>query len=286
MSDIDKSPLSEEMKIESPSRRDTLRYIASGITVAGLGTTNVNASAQESPFGGWFTKGAKGGATNNYQGNVVDKRNQQTVTVEVGAQGNGGTFAFAPPALQISPGTKVTFKWVSNTHNIVVESQPDGASWNGHTAIENKGFTYTHTFSTEGIYKYYCRPHLPLGMKGAIVVGSPSGFGTQPPKETVPQTTEGPFYLRVLFMLGILGAMLLPIISEFYQPWKRETPPEKRVEDVEESPVEEPMSTISHDDYDPVGTAALIAIYFLILVGMWLFMYFIEFLGNGPTVIG
>lgn len=43
---------------------------------------------------------------------------------------------------------------------------------------------------------------------------------------------------------------------------------------------------IGHDDFDPVGTAALIAIYFAILVGMWIFMYFVEFLGNGPTVIG
>lgn len=43
---------------------------------------------------------------------------------------------------------------------------------------------------------------------------------------------------------------------------------------------------IGHDEFDPVGTLALVAIYFAILVGMWLFMYFVEFLGNGPTVIG
>ncbi|ELY71539.1 hypothetical protein [Natrinema versiforme] len=43
---------------------------------------------------------------------------------------------------------------------------------------------------------------------------------------------------------------------------------------------------IGHDEYDPVGTAILIGIYFLILVLLWLFMYFVEFLGNGPTVVG
>jgi hypothetical protein len=43
---------------------------------------------------------------------------------------------------------------------------------------------------------------------------------------------------------------------------------------------------IGHEEYNPVGTAVLIAIYFLILVGMWIFTYFIEFLGRGPTVIG
>ncbi|RZV12383.1 hypothetical protein [Natrinema hispanicum] len=43
---------------------------------------------------------------------------------------------------------------------------------------------------------------------------------------------------------------------------------------------------LDHDEYDPIGTAILVGIYFLILVALWIFMYFIEFLGNGPTVTG
>lgn len=43
---------------------------------------------------------------------------------------------------------------------------------------------------------------------------------------------------------------------------------------------------IGHDEYDPIGTLALIGLYFLILAFMWVFMYFVEFLGNEPTVIG
>ena len=43
---------------------------------------------------------------------------------------------------------------------------------------------------------------------------------------------------------------------------------------------------IGHDEFNPRGTLALITIYFLILVGLWVFMYFIEFLGRGPTVVG
>ncbi|QCS43825.1 hypothetical protein [Natrinema versiforme] len=46
------------------------------------------------------------------------------------------------------------------------------------------------------------------------------------------------------------------------------------------------IRTIGHDEFDPIGTAILIALYFLILVLLWLFMYFVEFLGNGPTVVG
>lgn len=43
---------------------------------------------------------------------------------------------------------------------------------------------------------------------------------------------------------------------------------------------------IGHDEYDPVGTLALIGLYFLILVVLWTFMYFVEFLGGDLTVVG
>lgn len=43
---------------------------------------------------------------------------------------------------------------------------------------------------------------------------------------------------------------------------------------------------IGHDEFDPVGTLTLLAMYFLVLVGMWIFTYFVEFAGRGPTVIG
>jgi len=40
------------------------------------------------------------------------------------------------------------------------------------------------------------------------------------------------------------------------------------------------------DGFDPIGTLALIAAYLAILVVMWVVMYFVEFAGNGPTVVG
>ena len=43
---------------------------------------------------------------------------------------------------------------------------------------------------------------------------------------------------------------------------------------------------IGHDEFDPIGTLTLIGLYFLILISMWFFMYFVEFLGNDPTVVG
>ena len=48
----------------------------------------------------------------------------------------------------------------------------------------------------------------------------------------------------------------------------------------------EPERTIEHDEFDPTGTAGLIIVYFVIIALLWVFMYFVEFLGNGPTIIG
>ncbi len=49
---------------------------------------------------------------------------------------------------------------------------------------------------------------------------------------------------------------------------------------------EREIREIGHDEFDPIGTLTLIAIYFAILTIMWFFMYFVEFAEHGPTVIG
>ncbi len=144
-----------------------------------VGATGVAAASQVSgvaaaqsggpDYGGWFDD------VGNFEG-TVDMTGNSSVTVDVGAEGNGGTFAFEPAAVRVDPGTTVTFSWSSATHNVLVESQPSGASWQGHSAIENEGFEFEHTFESEGITKYYCEPHLSLGMKGAVVVGGSGGI--------------------------------------------------------------------------------------------------------------
>ena len=103
-------------------------------------------------------------------GEYSDMRGISDVTVEVGAGSN--SVAFAPTKTWIDPGTTVTFEWVSNGHNVEPNSQPENAGWEGASeSIEDEGFTYSHTFETGGMYTYYCRPHEPLGMVGAIAVG-------------------------------------------------------------------------------------------------------------------
>ena len=87
--------------------------------------------------------------------------------------GPGGDLVFSPGTdepLQILPGTTVEFVWESDNHNIVVDSQPEDAGWEGYEEIENTDFTHEHTFETLGTYEYYCQPHQTAGMVGTIEV--------------------------------------------------------------------------------------------------------------------
>ncbi|AUV81124.1 halocyanin domain-containing protein [Salinigranum rubrum] len=235
----------------------------------------------EAEYGDWFAD------VDNFDGTTENLTGEESVEVEVGAQGNGGTFAFAPPAVRVSPGTTVTFNWTSNTHNVLVEQQPDGGGWEGHAPIENTGFTYEHTFETPGVYTYYCEPHLSLGMKGAVVVGAAPGGGAEGEGEAsagairLLQITQG--LLSVVF-LAILGVVAYVAINQNRYPTAEPDVPDR--EPVAEAAFEEPQVELEHDDFDPVGTFTVILGYFAILVLMWVFMYFVEFLGNGPTVVG
>lgn len=42
---------------------------------------------------------------------------------------------------------------------------------------------------------------------------------------------------------------------------------------------------ITIEEYQPRGTLTLTLLYFLIVVLMWIFMYFVEFGGNAPSII-
>lgn len=101
--------------------------------------------------------------TDNYDG-VVDRTGEDSVTVEVGARGNNGANAFAPAAIEIAPGTTVTWDWVDGYHNVVAT----GDQFNSGDAEQNA--TFEHTFDTVGTVYYYCEPHRSMGMKGAVIV--------------------------------------------------------------------------------------------------------------------
>ncbi|GCF12612.1 hypothetical protein Harman_05470 [Haloarcula mannanilytica] len=109
------------------------------------------------------------GDSSNFDGAMVVMTDQDEVTVAVGAEGNGGAFAFDPPAVQVSTGTTVVWEWTGEGagHNVV--SEGDGPLDSG-SAVSEEGTTYEYTFEETGTYLYNCVPHVALGMKGAVVV--------------------------------------------------------------------------------------------------------------------
>ncbi|WP_188884280.1 halocyanin domain-containing protein [Halarchaeum grantii] len=241
-------------------------------------------------WGDWFTDSGRGGAVGNYDGSTVDKTGQDSVTVEVGAQGNGGTYAYSPPALKISPGTEVTFEWTSNTHDIQIESAPSGSSWEGVDSIKNEGYTHSHTFETSGTYRYYCTPHLSMGMKGGIFVTGSAGGGGGGGGGLVPDLNWG----NVAWMAGPSAVAVPAIVAYLLWDYGRAGAFDdlfERGESAEppattEAPPATPEREIDHDEYDPWGTALLLAVYFVIISVAWALMYFVEFLGTGPHIFG
>ena len=144
------------------SRRRLLRTgtgAAAGLAAAGATGT---AGAQGSAYEGYLEdEGTWGGET-------VDATGMEQVTVRVGAQGNGGNYAFDPPAMEVEPGTTIIWEWTGEGggHNVVSEADEFESELTGE-----EGFTFEYTFEEEGIHKYYCNPHKGEGMKGAVVVG-------------------------------------------------------------------------------------------------------------------
>ncbi|MEF8774137.1 MAG: halocyanin domain-containing protein, partial [Halobacteriales archaeon] len=112
-------------------------------------------------FGGWL---------DGVDGGYEDRRGTDEVTVQVGAEGNQGTNAFAPAGIWVSPGTTVKWEWTGDgSHNVVTEEGP--ADLDSGDAISDAGVNYEHTFEEAGITAYFCEPHKSLGMKGAVAVG-------------------------------------------------------------------------------------------------------------------
>ena len=182
---------------------------AAGATAAG---TSV-AAAQE-------TTTAPAGNETGGGGNETATGNESTGGGAAGGGGGSATvdlvdFAFEPGTeapLYITPGTTVNFVWVTSTHNIVVDSQPEGANWEGHQPIEDAGFEYEHTFTELGEYTYHCQPHLANGMEGTIVVNetgaAPAGGGGG---EVDPEHMGVPFqahWVGTATLLGIFAALV------------------------------------------------------------------------------
>ena len=96
---------------------------------------------------------------------------------------NIGT-TFSPASLTIEAGDNVTFK-LDNIHNAVEVSQ---ATWNANgTTVLGGGFSVpfgggglSPSQLSAGTHWYVCTPHATSGMKGVIIVGTPTDIEKNP----------------------------------------------------------------------------------------------------------
>ena len=270
----------------------TFRYVCTphqslgmkGAVVVGSGG---GGGVSEPDYGGWFD------GVSNYD-ETVDERGSSEVTVDVGVDNGGQPYGFGPAAVRIDPGTTVVWEWTGRggSHNVVAE---DGSFESDLSSEE--GHTFSHTFEEEGVYRYVCTPHQSLGMKGAIVVGNVSGgggggdTGTEGEGEAgggslLPMPSDFVGWLAVLMGGGGGLAVTMVLGAESYSAYREHSNAEQAYvgEQATEAVGTEPVEEID-EEYDPVGTAALVAGYFVLIALLWVFMYFVEFIG-GPTITG
>lgn len=151
-------------------RRDLLRAVGGG-TVA---TAAALAGCEEDPPGGECPELP---SEPNYRGylddvstydHTCDRRNFESVTVEVGLQGDIGYYQFGQPAVAVTPGTEVTWEWTGRggAHNVAARR----GTFRSGDPVDEDGHTFSQTFSDPAIYTYLCEPHASQGMKGAVYV--------------------------------------------------------------------------------------------------------------------
>ena len=89
-----------------------------------------------------------------------------TIDVQVAASG----LQFTPQDVTINVGDTVRWTWVGSGHSTTsgTPGNPDGL-WD--SGVQNAGFTFSFTFTTAGVFNYYCSPHgLCCGMIGSVSV--------------------------------------------------------------------------------------------------------------------
>jgi plastocyanin len=195
------------------NRREFVKT-AGGATAVASATTAAAATPSVAQEGGNETETPSGNETGTPSGNESAAGGgggggTQTVTV-----GPGSELRFDPEELTIEPGTTVVWEWDSDGHNVVPDSIPSDASWEGHEPIENAGFTYQHTFDVEGTYDYVCTPHEQAGMVGSIQVGGNQGGGGG--GEVDPEHMGVPIQAHFVGLATIL-AIMVSLVFTFFQ---------------------------------------------------------------------
>lgn len=192
---------------DDTSRRDVLKTTAAVgvLSAAGLSGT---AAAKGNDYG----NGNGVGAFLNeeavfkdrpvWDSGVADRTGQSAVEVKVGTMTSvdipedlfpggdppeEGPFGFEPRAVEVSPGTEVTWEWVTDHHSVTsFDASADAPEDHGQLFDDHghRGHTFSYTFEAVDNYLYFCIPHgtpypVPfgpvdapnhVGMRGAVIV--------------------------------------------------------------------------------------------------------------------
>ena len=137
-------------------------------------------------------------------------------------------------------------------------------------------------------------------VRGVLAAGALGAVGVVSAQSASNGAASGAGGGGLLITAAALGLTALAIGAVYLFSWRERPEPTFRPEPARETTVPArqggPMlesdvavretESVDHDAFDPRGTGTLLAVYFAIIALMWLFMYFVEFLGNGPSVVG
>lgn len=101
------------------------------------------------------------------------------VTIKEVTDPNTGKAYFSPDKLTIQPGDTVTFENAQDEmHEVMFVNVPKAVDEMIMSPMhEKKGDKFSYTFTVPGTYQFHCHPHEALGMKGTLIVGTPSKPG-------------------------------------------------------------------------------------------------------------
>ncbi|MEK6828627.1 MAG: cupredoxin family copper-binding protein [Nanoarchaeota archaeon] len=91
--------------------------------------------------------------------NITNNNSLQTVNIQITG------FAFSPATLAVHVGDTITWTNIDSASHTVTS---DKGTELGSQTLSRDG-TYSHTFTTAGVFDYHCSFH--SGMKGKIIVG-------------------------------------------------------------------------------------------------------------------
>lgn len=111
------------------------------------------------------------------------------IDIAINSDIQGSHVWFDPIGLWVEPGTTIRWNIVANVHTVTAyhpdndqhslripaDAQPFDSGY-----LVNPGDRFEVTLNVPGTYDYFCAPHELGGMVGRIVVGAPSGPGSQP----------------------------------------------------------------------------------------------------------